>query len=270
MTVSANFFATMDMPIKAGRSLDRSDETGAPVALVNESFVKRYLRSGNPLGSMVGPANGFMEIVGVVADARYGAPRDESQPTVYMPFPASISGGRTFEVKTVGRPELFLAAVREAVRSVDATVPLANFSTQREAIDRYAGRERMFAVALVSAGALALSISMIGLFGVMSCSVAARTKEIGIRMAVGAHRHTILRTVLLESFRLVGAGVLIGMAGSLIGGRYLQALLFNVAPGDPLSVAAVMFLVTVAGGLAAYLPARRAASVDPLIALRND
>jgi predicted permease len=270
MMVSANFFQTMDIAIKAGRSLERSDETRAPVTLVNESFVKTYLRTSNPLGSLVGTADELMEIVGVVADARYGAPRDDNQPTVYMPFRGPISGARTFEVKTADRPQLFLAAVRDTVRSVDATVPLANFSTQREAIDRYAGRERMFAAALLSAGGLALSISMIGLFGVMSCSVAARTKEIGIRMAVGAHRRTIVRAVLFESFRLIAAGVLIGVGGSLVAGRYLQSLLFDVTPGDPLSIAAVMLLMSGAGAIAAYLPARRAANVDPLIALRND
>jgi ABC-type antimicrobial peptide transport system permease subunit len=174
------------------------------------------------------------------------------------------------QVRTAGDPITFLANVREAVRQIDHNLPLANVSTQTEQIEQRMAQERLFARTGLLFGALALVIAAIGIFGLMSYSVARRTNEIGIRMALGAHANDVRRLIISESMRPVLLGVVLGVAVAAGAGRLVAHLLFGLAPTDPLTVAAAVTVLLTVATAAASFPARRAARVDPLVALRHE
>ena len=175
-----------------------------------------------------------------------------------------------FEVRTAGDPASAVGAIREAVRQVDPNVPLMNVSTQMEQIEARFAQERLFAQAYALFGGLALLVAAVGLFGVMSYSVARRVNEIGVRMALGAQRLDVVRMIMRESTLLVAAGVVIGIAAALASGRLVAALLFGVQPTDAATIALAVVLLLTVSTLAGYLPARRAARVDPMVALRSE
>jgi ABC-type antimicrobial peptide transport system permease subunit len=175
-----------------------------------------------------------------------------------------------FQVRTAGDPAPIVGAIREAVRQVDSGLPLMDVSTQAEQIDKNLQQERVFAQAYAMFGALAMLIASIGLFGLMSYSVARRTNEIGIRMALGAESRHVLRLVMSESMTLVLLGIVVGLAAALAAGRLVTALLFGLAATDALSLVAATLVMLTVSSLAAYLPARRAARVDPLVALHYE
>ena len=170
----------------------------------------------------------------------------------------------------MGPPRLLTASVRDAVRRVDANLPLMDLTTQQEQIDEGFAQERLFALAYSLFGGLATLLAAVGLFGVVSYNVARRTHEFGVRMALGAERRMITRMVLRESLSLVVLGVGLGLAAVLLAGRFVASLLFEVAPTDGLTIAQAALLMTAISMLAGYLPARRAAGVDPLTALRDE
>jgi ABC-type antimicrobial peptide transport system permease subunit len=175
-----------------------------------------------------------------------------------------------FQVRTAADPATFIGAIREAVRQADPEVPLMDMATQAEQIDKNLQQERVFAQAYAMFGALAMVIASIGLFGLMSYSVARRTNEIGIRMALGADRGDVLRLVMGESMTLVLVGVVVGLAAALAAGRLVASLLFGLGATDALSILSATAVMLSVSALAAYLPARRAARVDPLVALHYE
>ncbi len=285
--VGPNFFETLHIPFLAGRRFDASDfklsasNTGdspgfAPTpVIVNRAFVQKYVGKENPLGKRFGEseADGFrprspgFEIIGVVRDTKYSDLRREIHPMMYTPQSA---GGASFELRTAADPQAILPAVREVVAQVNTNLPLFDVKTESEQIDRLLFQERLVARLSGFFGLLALVLACVGLYGLLSYEVSRRTREIGIRMALGAHRETVLKLILRQGLVLaiVGAVVGIGVAGGVM--RYLASMLYDVRANDPVTMIAVAVLLTVVALAACYIPARRAMRVDPIVALRYE
>ena len=272
LTVSPEFFATMEIPLLAGRSFTNRDlQTSPKVLVINESAARQLFPDGDPIGRRVGSSvekSGDVEIIGVTRDAKYRTPRDPAPPTIYRPYLQGAPRGMSVLVRTAGDPMARLDAVREAVKAIDPNLPMASVSTQADQIENRLTQERMFATAYALLGGLALVLASIGLFGLMSYSVARRTNEIGVRMALGAARSDVAQLVMTESLRLVAVGIAIGIAIVLVAGRLVAAILFGLAPTDAATLAAAIGVMAVVAVAASYLPARRASRVDPMVALR--
>ena len=292
--VSPGFFATMEIPILVGRPLRASDTPASPlVAVVNQAFAKTYFAGANPIGQKFwlgdgGEGTGWplrkhmtsppdeppLEIVGLSSNAKYTDLRDPVHPTIYQPYAQSPTDMANFELRYSGNEGAIVAAAREAVRQVDPRLPIFDLRTQSEQAKASLAEERMFANLSISMGVLTLVLAAVGLYGVMSYRVGRRTSEIGVRMALGSPRSAVLTMILRESLLLVMAGVGLGVPvalASLYGAsRLLSSLLFGVRPVDPQSfVLAAVTMIGIALA-AAYLPARRAAKVDPMVALRYE
>jgi predicted permease len=270
--IAPNFFETMEIPILAGRAFSSRDgETAPKVALINEAAVRKFFPNEESLGRRFGSSpetSGQIEVVGIVRDVRYNSVRDPAPPTMYVPYLQNQVGAMAFEIRTAGEPLAAIAAIREAVRQVDPNLPLMDVSTQIDQIERRFSQERLLALAYTLFGALALLVASVGLFGLMSYSVARRTNEIGIRMALGARRENVVRLVMSDSMILVVAGVAIGLGGAIAASRLVSGMLFGVAAADPLTLAGAITVMVLVSSLAAYLPAMRASRVDPMTALR--
>ena len=189
---------------------------------------------------------------------------------MYVPYAQSRLGTATIEVRTAGEPTAATATIREAVRQVDPNLPMMDVSTQIEQVERRFQQERVFAQAYALFGGLAMLLAAIGLFGLMLYSVARRTNEIGIRMALGAQRQDVLGLVLRESMMLVAIGVVLGVAGALAASRLIKTLLFGLAGTDVVSILSAVAVMILVSAFAGFLPARRASHVDPMVALRYD
>ena len=189
---------------------------------------------------------------------------------MYVPYLQGRMPSAIFHVRTAGDPSGAIGAIRETVRQLEPNLPLMNVSTQVEAVEKRLQQERVFAQAYAAFGALALLLASVGLFGLMSYSVARRTNEIGIRMALGAQRLDVLRLVMGESMMLVAIGVGLGLAAALAASRLVTTLLFGLAPTDALTTVTAMMALIGVSAVAGYLPARRAAKVDPLVALHYE
>jgi predicted permease len=297
LSVAANFFEAMEMPILQGRGLTRQDieasigaiailqsSGGKPprelveprqVAVINQAMARRYFPGVNPIGRHFSFDSkckfGRIEIVGVVRDAKYGGLKQEILPVAYLPYVSPSSGAPSwmnFAVRTAGNPAAMMASIQRAVQAVEPRLPLTQIKTQDEQIAELAVQERLFAILSSFFSLLALILVAIGLYGVMSYTVAWRTHEIGVRMALGAERGDVLRLVMRETLWLALAGVALGIPAALIATRWIASQLFGVVPHDPLTITLVTLLLVAVMALAGYLPARKAAQVDPLVALR--
>jgi predicted permease len=273
MDVSPTFFATMGIPIQLGRGFSERDDQAAPkVAIVNEAAARKLFPDGDVLGRRIGgsfeTSNEF-EVVGVVRDTKYSSVRDPGPPTMYRCALQGPIRSLNVVLRTAGDPLAMTEAVRSAMREVDSTLPIQRFTSQSEQISLRFAQERLFATAYTAFGALALVLACIGLFGLMSYSVARRTNEIGIRMALGARRSTVVGMVMAESMLLVGIGVALGIGAALWAGRFVKAVLFGLSANDAGTIAAAVAVIAVVSALAGYLPARRASHVDPMVALRE-
>jgi predicted permease len=272
--VAPGFLATLEIPLLLGREFTSQDNQSAPkVAVVSQALAQRFFAQQAPLGQRFTLGGQELQIVGVARDAKYGGIREAIVPVVYLPYlqsqfgpPAELS----FTVRTLGDPAAATAMLRQAVHSVERKLPLFEVRTQTELIARSFARQRLFATLSSFFGLLALALVSIGLYGVMSYTVARRTHEIGIRMALGAQRGAVLRLILRETLLLVVAGLLIGLAAALWAARLIASLLFGLAATDPLTIALAALLLVAVAVLAGWLPARRAARVDPLLALRHE
>ena len=278
---SDSFLSTMRIPIQLGRDLKRADfDLPVRSAVVNETFVKRYLAGVNPIGQIFYPPNWQgtpgapppFTIVGVARDAHYRGVRDEVPPTAYLPFAFRSAGDSRMVFVIRPRPAAgsVASAVRQAVAAVDRNLPVAEMRTEREQIDRSLGTERLFASLLSAFGAIALVLAAIGLYGVMAFAVTRRTPEIGIRMALGAQTGQVQWLVLRQSLGMAGVGIAIGIPAALALSKLLRTLLYGVTPNDSLSVAAAVIVMAAVAALAAWIPAHRAARIDPMAALRNE
>jgi predicted permease len=275
--VSPGFFSTLGVRVLAGRDFDASDvlpvgEIDPRCAIVNEAFVKRYLAGRDPLGVLIARGGGSdikpnSRIVGVVADMSYRGVRDHSE-QVFFPLFEHDDTGATFYIKVRGAPEQAIPSIRGIVRQDDPRLPILWFRTMDDQVNRSLSTERLLAALSASFGALALTLSLIGLYGVMSFVVARRTREIGIRLALGATRASALRLVLRDAVVMIAAGVALALPCVAALGKLVQSQLFGVTATDPATVATAA-LVLAAGALAAaFIPAWRASNVSPTDALR--
>jgi len=276
-SVTPGFFQTMGIRIIAGRNFDERDartpgEPGQRSAIVNEAFVKRYLGGRSPLGVRIcegsGPdAKPNTEIVGVMSNFSYRGLREESE-QAYFPFFEGEGAGGTFYVRLRGTPESFFPSLRAIVHGVDPALPMTDFRTLNEQVDRSLNSEHMLATLSSSFGTLALLLSLVGLYGVMSFVVTQRTREIGIRLALGAMRWSAIWLVLRDALTMILSGIGIGLPFVWALGRLVESQLYDVKPADPAVIAITILLLCSAGLCAALIPAHRASCVNPTDALR--
>jgi predicted permease len=269
------FFKTLKIPVLLGRDFNDRDVFGAPkVGIVNQKFVNRYLPGVNPIGRHVGMGidpgtKTDITIVGVVGDTKYESMRDEIPYELYIPsFQNNFANGGTIYVRSAGDPTRLFNVLRTEVRGVDASVPVYDLRTVSGQMEISLLTERLLATLSTVFGCLATILAAVGLYGVMAFMVARRTREIGIRMALGAGRRTVIWMVLRETLTLAGIGVGIGLIGAYGVTRLIQAQLFGVQPTDLLTMAAASLGIAAVTALAGYLPALRATRIDPMVALR--
>ena len=273
--VSPGFLAAMGTELLSGRDFDARDgATSAPVAIVNESFVRQFLPTGQPLGQRFGTdgpeSSEHFEIVGVVVDSKWVDLRETRRPMYYRPFRQLPTAGATMVVRTSGRPEAVIGAISGIVQATDRRLALKNVAPFTEIVNRTLAIDRMVAHASAAFGLLALLIVCAGLFGVLAYGVARRTREIGVRMALGATPAALQWMVMRESLVMLAAGLPIGTVAALAGTRFVASMLFGLTPADPATIAGAVVLLTAVALAAAYVPARRATKVDPLTALRAE
>ncbi len=272
--IGPRFFETMRIPKLLGREFSPADtERSTRVAIINEQVARTQFQSQNPLGLQIRFDEGDpYTVVGVVQNVKQNSMReDPPRMAVYIPYtqaPAEILGQMTIEIRTAAAPLKVAAALRQAVHSVDPDLPLINVETQADAIAAQMEDERSLAQLVSAFGALALLLAAVGLYGTLSYSLARRTAEIGIRMAVGAARSDVFRMVLRETFALVLAGLALGVPAALAGARLIANRLFGVTAADPGTFLFAAGLLAAVSAISAFLPAHRAARVDPLVALR--
>jgi predicted permease len=273
--VSPEYFSTMGIRLLRGRQFDegqdRADAT--PVVVISETTARRLWPGEDPLGKRLQPGNpdpsGWMEVVGVVNDVRQFDLTAEPRLQMYLPYVQfEWFVPRQLVLKTAVEPSSLTAAVRSAVWEVDKEQPVSDIRTMEEVLSESIARQRFSTMLLGIFAALALALAAVGIYGVMSYAVAQRTREIGIRMALGAQAGSVVRLVVGQGLKLVSAGVLLGLAGSLLLTRLMSSLLFGVSATDPLTLFTISLVLVGVALLASYIPARRAAKVDPLIALR--
>lgn len=280
--VRENFLTTLEIPLLAGRSLQPQDDASAPrVAVVNQTFANQYFPNENPIGKRFAfdpEKPDEIEIVGLAKDAKYARQRDEVPPTVYASWRQEMRSmsNATFEVRTTGEPTAIINAVRQALRAVDANLPLTNIKTQVEQAEETLRMERLFAKLMTLFGLLAQQLAAIGLFGVLAYAVSQRTHEIGIRLALGADRRDVLRMILRQGMTLALLGVVLGLIGAYVLTKYLESsmnlsrMLFGVKVNDPLTYGVIAVTLTLVALVACFIPAWRATKVDPMIALRYE
>ena len=274
MTVAPGFFDTMEIPLLAGRGFEPRDDADAPrVAVINAAAATELFGTDDAVGRRFGfdpEERGEVEVVGVVRDTRYDELRGAAPTTVFRSAVQSPLRSATFALRTAGPPNALTPAVRESIREIDPRLPIMNVTTQTAAIEERMSAERLYAVAYASFGALATLLAAIGLFGLASYTVTRRTAEIGIRMALGAPATGIAWMVLRESLVLVAAGVAAGVGAVLLAGRLVASLIHGLAPTDPVTIVQAATLLAGIAAAAVWLPARRAARVDPLTALQDE
>jgi ABC-type antimicrobial peptide transport system permease subunit len=259
----------MGIPILAGRDIAESDVQGTQrVTLVNETFVKKFLANTNPLGHIL---EGRIAIVGVVRDSKYTSAAEEPMPMAYFAqMQASALGFQSIVVRTRGDAMSMLPEMRKTVASLYPTVPLEKPMTQKQQFEQSYAQQRMFAVMGGFFGVLAALLVATGLYGTYSFRVSRRTAEIGIRMALGAGRTQMLAMVMRESLWVLLAGLAVGIPLTYFVARSLKSMLYQMSPLDPVSFVLAIAALTVVSVCAAFIPARRAASIEPMQALRAE
>jgi predicted permease len=269
--VSPNYFATLGIPLLSGREFTRADdENAARVAIVNQTMIARYWRGQNPIGQRLQVKGNWVQVVGVVKDSKYYSMDEAPRPFFYVPLQQYFSIEPDIHIRTTQPLQTVQTALIREVRALDPNLAVYEMITLQEQVDRSTSHE-LVAVALVALfGGLALLLASIGLYGVMSCTVSQSTRELGLRMALGAGTSNVLRLVLLRGLLLTTTGMIIGIALALLLTRLLGNLLYQVSPRDPLAFAAAFAVMTLASVTACFLPAWRATRIDPIRALRAE
>jgi putative ABC transport system permease protein len=276
--VSPGYVRTLGVPLLRGREFTDADRENSPrVGLINAILARQLFPNQDPIGkrftfghpSAEHPAE-WITIVGVTADTKLYGLANPARLEVYTPHRQSVSGDMELVVKSAADPASLTSSIRRAVASIDKDQPIFSIATMQELVDNSVSTRRVTLILLALFSGLALVLAAIGIYGVISYSVAQRTHEIGIRMALGAERGGVLRMILAQGAKIAGAGVAIGMAASFGLTRLMSKLLFSVSAADPVTFAAVALVLILVALLACYIPARRALRVDPIIALRYE
>jgi putative ABC transport system permease protein len=272
--VGSNYFKTMGTPLLRGREFTEADREGATgTAVINGTLASRLWPNEDALGkrlSVTGPKGPFLEVVGVVRDSKYQTLGETPRSYVYLPLQQSYDPKMTLVVRTTGEPRAMTPVVREQIRALNANLPIADVQTLRDQIELTLFPSRIAAWTLGGFGLLALLLAGIGIYGVVSYGAAQRTREIGVRMALGAKERDVLRLVLWDGLIVIGAGLAIGLLLAAAATRLVAAFLYGVGATDPLTFVIVPLLLGVVALVASYIPARRAVKVDPLVALRYE
>ncbi|HET7923887.1 MAG TPA: FtsX-like permease family protein, partial [Rhodanobacteraceae bacterium] len=268
-SVMPGFFRTLGIPLLAGRDFVETDGT-ENVALINERLAERLGLGSDVVGRRI-RVFGDVEIIGLVADASDENVRGEIAPQVFTRYvPGGALNSGSFYIRAAQRPEDLLNVVRETATRVDPVVPLANLRTMQQQVDENLATERYVAAASTAFAVLATALAGLGLYGVLAYSVAQRSREIGLRVALGAPRERIRAIVLRQVARMAVIGIVLGTAGAILLGRAAQSLLFGVGAGNVLALAAAAVVLSAVTLTAAYIPARRASRVDPMSVLRYE
>ncbi|MGB7922147.1 MAG: ABC transporter permease [Pyrinomonadaceae bacterium] len=277
-TVGLNYFSTMDIPLVAGRDFSAQDNEGVPlVAIVNETFARRFFPGPNPVEGALGKrfayrsaAGPFVQIVGIAGDGKYFSIGEDPRPFIYFPLLQNYESNAILLVRTTSDPKSMIGAIRSEVQKMDRNLPVYDVRTLTEHMGLSLFPARIAATLLGAFGLLALSLAAIGVYGVMSYSVAQRTHEIGIRMALGARPRDVLRLVVQQGMMLALIGLVIGLLGALTLTRLMSSLLYGVSATDAGTYLVISLLLAIVVLIACYVPARRATKVDPMIALRYE
>ena len=271
--IDGDYFGAMRIPLLAGRSFERQDSTESRnVVIINEPFAQKYFPNENPIGKHLKMFDGkpefaMREIVGIVGGNKHFALQESLRPEMFKPGSFTRMN---IVVRSAGDPAMLTTTVREALHAIDPDEATSTFRTMDDVISTSASGDRFNTVLLGAFAAIALLLTAAGIFGVLSYLVTQRTREIGLRMALGAQPEDVLRVVVGHGLRLVLLGLCIGVAAALVVTRWMSSVLFDVKPTDPLTFAAVAVLLTAVAFLASYVPARRAMRVDPMVALRYE
>jgi len=269
--VGPDFFHVMGVPVINGRDFSDSDTETAPrVAVVNETFAKKLMPGVNPLGHQIGDKYRFT-IVGVVKDSKYTRVDESPIPTAYLPY-TQIAGVMHMEVEVhvVGDSRAILSSIERAVRAMDPNLPLENPMTQQAVFEESYSQQRMFSRLSAFFGVLAAMLVAIGLYGTLAYRLARRTSEIGVRMALGARPSQVLRMLVQENLLVTGIGLACGLLIALVSAGMMESMLFGLQPRDPVTFGVAFFMVTLVSLAASFLPARQAASIAPMRALRTE
>jgi predicted permease len=271
VNVDRDYFAVLRLPIVGGRAFDATDDERAPrVAVINETLARRQWPDGNAIGSTFVARGGTVRIIGIARDAKYANLTEATPSFVYFPMAQSWSGGQTLLVRTTADPVTLGPILRDAVRDIDPALPPPTVTTLERETSIVLLPQRVAASVTGVLGALGLMLAAVGLYGVMAYSASRRSREIGIRVALGAHRSDVLRIMLRQGLRLAGMGVIIGLVLAGAATRIMAGLLFGVSPLDAITFAAMSAVFIGVALVATYVPARRAAAADPMVVLRGE
>jgi predicted permease len=274
-SVGTDFFPTLGISILAGRGFGPQDTSTSPkVGIINQSLARKRFPNGNPVGKRFKAdreTSDWIQIVGICADSRYSDLRNNPPPQFFLPYVQLPEVGTlVYQIRTNTQPPALFPALRGVVQSVDRDLPIIDFRTQREQINATMQMERAFAALTAGFGVLALALACVGIYGIMAYSVAQRTNEIGIRLALGAQPAQVRSMILRESTWLTVAGMVAGVTAALVLTRLVKSMLYGVTPNDPVTLVAGVALLIGVALVATWIPARRAASVQPMEALRHE
>jgi putative ABC transport system permease protein len=272
--VTPGFFSTLGIPLVKGRDFTPADHAQAPrVVIISEAMARRYWPNEDPIGKRLrktGPGDNWLSIIGVAGEVKYrGLPQNpNADPDVYFPLLQEPVGNLFLAVRSNVTPETLVTAVRGILQKLDPDLPVYSVTTMAERVANQTTQSSFSAWLLSVFGAIALILAAIGIYSVMAYAVEQRVHEIGIRMALGARSGDVLKMVIVQGMRLALVGVALGLVAALALTQMIKGLLFGVAPADPLTYGALAVLLTLVALLACYIPARRAANMDPLVSLR--
>jgi putative ABC transport system permease protein len=271
--VSPEYFRAMGLRLKSGRVFDERDHEKAPlVVVISEATARRYFPGENPLRQRIGSTDGsdWREIIGVVADVKHFGLDAEARPSMYLPHTQIPSRHMSLVVRTNSGPQPVAPAVRSIVASLDPLLAVSGIQTMESLIADSIAVPRFTLLIFVTFSGLALVLAAVGVYGVMSYTVAQRTAEIGIRMALGAQHRDVLKTVLGQGMTMTAVGLAAGLAAGTVVTRAISRLLFGISPTDPATFISIAAILAAVSFIACYLPARRAMRVDPVVALRYE
>jgi predicted permease len=272
--VGNRFFETLGIPILAGRGFGPQDAaTSAKVAVINLSLARTRFPHGNPVGQrfrLEGNPD-WIEVVGICADTRYQNLREDNPPQFFLPYVQQTEvGGMSYVIRTNIAPQAVVPALRRAVAQIDSELPLEDVRTQQEQIGESMRVERALAALLTGFGLLALALAAVGVYGIMAYSVANRRSEIGIRLALGARPDQVRGMILRESTLLAAVGTVAGVGAALLLTRLVKSMLYGIQPHDPTSITAGILVLLAVALAASWIPAQRAAGIQPMESLRHE